>query len=77
MKTQGFLLKYPDGKSEINSEGNQPTKDLTITTWQELKDKRDTGKLIPGSLYRITDYKCTTTQQGTRSAEHQFDIVLF
>lgn len=45
-------------------------------TWQELKDLRDGGNLIPGHLYRITDYNCTTTQQNTRSAGHQFDIVL-
>lgn len=46
------------------------------TTWQELKDKRDNGELNPGSLYRITDYNCTTTQENTQSAGHQFDIVL-
>lgn len=46
------------------------------TTWQELKDKRDNGQLIAGSLYRITDYQCTTTQENTQSAGHQFDIVL-
>lgn len=45
-------------------------------TWQELKDKRDNGQLIAGSLYRITDYNCTTTQENTKSAGHQFDIVL-
>lgn len=49
---------------------------VTETTWQELKDKRDAGKLTPGALYRITDYQCTTTQENTRSAGHQFDIVL-
>lgn len=49
---------------------------LIEVTWQELKDKRDNGELIPGSLYRITDYNCTTTQENTRSAGHQFDIVL-
>lgn len=49
---------------------------LTEVTWQELKDKRDAGKLTPGSLYRITDYQCTTSQENTRSAGHQFDIVL-
>ena len=46
------------------------------TTWAELKDLRDNGNLIAGSLYRITDYNCTTTQENTRSAGHQFDIVL-
>lgn len=45
-------------------------------TWQELKDKRDNGELNAGSLYRITDYNCTTTQESTQSAGHQFDIVL-
>lgn len=49
---------------------------LIEVKWQELKDKRDNGELIPGSLYRITDYQCTTTQENTRSAGHQFDIVL-
>ena len=46
------------------------------TTWSELKALRDGGNLIAGSLYRITDYNCTTTQENTRSAGHQFDIVL-
>lgn len=49
---------------------------VTAITWQELKDKRDNGQLIPGSLYRIIDYNCTTTQENTQSAGHQFDIVL-
>ncbi len=46
------------------------------TTWADLKDARDDGELIAGSLYRITDYNCTTTQENTQSAGHQFDIVL-
>lgn len=49
---------------------------LISTTWQGLKDLRDNKQLIAGSLYRITDYQCTTTQENTRSAGHQFDIVL-
>lgn len=49
---------------------------VTAISWQELKDKRDASELIPGSLYRITDYQCTTTQKNTQSAGHQFDIVL-
>jgi len=51
-------------------------KSLIEVKWAELKDLRDTSKLIPGSLYRITDYQCTTIQPDTRSAGHQFDIVL-
>ena len=49
---------------------------VVSTTWQQLKDLRDNSQLVPGSLYRITDYQCTTTQENTRSAGHQFDIVL-
>lgn len=46
------------------------------TTWYELKKLRDGKKLVPGMQYRITDYKCTTTQEDTLSAGHQFDIIV-
>lgn len=49
---------------------------LVVTTHAKLVTMRDGGKLIAGALYRITDYQCTTTQEGTQSAGHQFDIVL-
>ena len=49
---------------------------IVKVTWQELKDLRDNSRLIPGLKYRITDYQCTTTQENTQSAGHQFDIVL-
>ena len=45
-------------------------------TWSELKTLRDGSKLIPGMQYRITDYQCTTTQEGTRAVNHQFDIIV-
>lgn len=63
--------KNPDGGGNMPSGGG-----MTEVTWQELKDKRDNGELNPGSLYRITDYVTTTSQENTRSAGHQFDIVL-
>lgn len=50
--------------------------DVTSITWSELKTLRDSSKLIPGHRYRITDYQCTTTQVGTQSAGHQFDIIV-
>ena len=34
------------------------------------------GSLETGTWYRITDYTCTTTQENTQSAGHQFDIVV-
>lgn len=45
-------------------------------TYAELKALRDTGTLVPGQYYRIIDYVTTTTQVGTRSAAHQFDVIL-
>lgn len=48
----------------------------TEITWQELKNLRDNGQLSAGSLYRITDYQCTTVQENTRSAGNQFDIIV-
>jgi hypothetical protein len=76
------ILRYrgADNKEYYVATGDSPDVmpggGMVETTWQELKDKRDAGKLIPGSLYRITDYQCTTTQENNRSAGHQFDIVL-
>ena len=49
---------------------------LTKITWADLKAKRDAGELIPGVQYRIIDYQCTTTQDKTESAGHQFDIIV-
>lgn len=46
------------------------------TTWSELKSLRDNSQLIPGCWYRITDYECTTVQAHTKSAGHQFDILV-
>lgn len=34
------------------------------------------GNLIPGQLYRITDYVTTTVQENTRSAGHTFNIIV-
>lgn len=60
---------------------NEKLENITSTTiieitWSELKAKRDAGELTLGQLYRITDYQCTTTQSDTKSAGHQFDIIV-
>lgn len=49
---------------------------IISTTYANLKDLRDDGELIPGQLYRITDYICTTTAINTSSAGHVFDIIV-
>ena len=45
-------------------------------TYAELYAMCTGGTLTPGQTYRITDYQCTTTQEGTQSANHQFDIIV-
>ena len=46
------------------------------TTYSQLKSLRDAGTLSPGATYRITDYEFTTTQTGSSSAGHGFDILV-
>lgn len=54
------------------------TEDLGLCKlqWNELKTIRDSKALVADTKYRIVDYQCTTVQENTRSAGHQFDIVL-
>ncbi len=49
---------------------------LIETTYKQLRYLKDISSLIPGASYRITDYVTTTIQNETRSAGHQFDIIL-
>ena len=51
-------------------------KELTKTTYTELKALRDNGQLSEGHLYRITDYVTTTTQAETKSAGNVFDVIV-
>ena len=49
---------------------------LVEITYDELKTLRDDAQLIPGRQYRIIDYITTTSQENTKSAKHQFDIIV-
>ena len=62
--------------TEVETEIKTKFSNLTEITWSSLKSLVDTGSLIPGMHYRITDYQCTTTQDNTRSAGHPFDIIV-
>ena len=65
-------------------EGNKSWEDLGLpagenmqeVTYAELKTLRDESKLEAGKWYRIINYVTTTTQADTRSANHQFDIIV-
>ena len=45
-------------------------------TYANLVELRNNSKLIAGMQYRITDYVTTTAQENTRSAGHQFDVIV-
>lgn len=52
-------------------------KELTKTTYTELKALRDNGQLSEGHLYRITDYVTTTVEQAEiKSAGNVFDVIV-
>lgn len=58
------------------AEGGSSGGGMVEITYSELKSLRDDNKLVPGTQYRITDYHCTTSQENTTSADHQFDIIV-
>lgn len=51
-------------------------KKVNNVSYSELKTLRDSSQLVSGQQYRITDYVTTTTQANTRSAGHQFDVIV-
>lgn len=69
----------PAKEIELNGEKWALTAELdqiSNITYQELVELRNQGNLIKGRQYRIIDYVTTTAQDDTRSAEHQFDIIV-
>lgn len=59
----------------IDDKDNEVGKTIELT-YAELVELRDNAQLVPGQTYRITDYVTTTSQEGTKSAGHQFDIIV-
>ena len=64
---------YWGNPSGGGSGGSTP---MTYITHAELKALRDDASLEDGMFYRITDYQCTTSQEGTRATDHSFDIIV-
>lgn len=64
-----------DGK-DGEAEGGGVAELLQVTTYSELKTLRDSGSLMPGMWYRMTDYSTTTNQDSTQSAGHAFDVLV-
>ena len=68
--TLGALGKYDNLRPQV-----QPVK----ATYKEMTEMRDQGKLIPGQLYRITDFVTTVdeaVEPNARSAGHPFDVLV-
>ena len=54
----------------------KPTNNLIPITYSELVSLRNSGKLYPGATYRITDYKCSSSDTNTAVASNKFDILV-
>ena len=70
----GVIIKK--GTAPAPPSGGSVASLMTYVTWQELKDLRDSGKLVAGMKYRMIDYDTYTSQEGTKSAMHPFDLIL-
>lgn len=75
-KRDYLRYKGRDGKYHFLDTKEMPDSDTNSVTYGQLVEMRHAALLEPGMLYRITDYSTTTVQENTRSAGHQFDIVV-
>ena len=54
----------------------KPTNNLIPITYSDLVSLRDSSKLYPGATYRITDYKCSSSDANTVAVSNKFDILV-
>lgn len=66
-------LWIPEGNCECG-EGGGPA--ITKVLYSQLVALQQASMLEPGMQYRIIDYECTTTQEGTDVIPHPFDIIV-
>ena len=78
--TANALVYLNDGYEKVKKIANSikdiDFENLVSVTYSELVVLRDNSQLVPGRQYRITDYVTTTSLKNTKSAGHQFDIIL-
>ena len=70
-----YISRDTDGMIKESVIAEKLDKVIEIS-YNDLVTLRGSSKLVPGQQYRITDYTCTTTQANTKSAGHQFDIIV-
>ena len=76
-----FLLPLSDDENKTETIATQEwindnIKQAVSLTYAELVGLKNSGELVPGTRYRITDYTCSTAQSGTSAANNPFDIVV-
>jgi len=71
------ILKYDTSSSSwINTNIGTLINLAVDTDYNRLIDDISHNVLVPGMLYRITDYVTTTVQTSTQSAGHPFDLIV-
>lgn len=70
-----ILVTHANGYYRATIEDLSLDNQLAIT-YLDLFRLQQSKSLQPGTQYRITDYQTITTQAKTRSAGHQFDIIV-
>lgn len=58
------------------SGGGSGSSPMMEVSYFDLRYLRDMKELIPGMFYKITDYYCSTNQDGTRAMQHNFHIIV-
>lgn len=76
LDNQVDIIAISTTTGEWSKYSSKKQRNMTSIEYSHLKLLRDNGQLIPGMLYRITDYNCVTTQTDTMSGNHQFDIIV-
>ena len=72
----GILVQtIADRLDEVASAAGS-TNNLIPITHSELVSLKNSSKLYPGATYRITDYKCSSSDTGTAVASYKFDILV-
>ncbi len=61
---------------ELTFSGGSGEPNMVEITYNNLVSLKFHSQLVPGTWYKIIDYECCTTKRFTRSAKHQFDIII-
>ena len=73
LKTINGEELFGEGNIDISISGSNS---IIEVTYDDLCELRNNNSLVTGQQYRITDYVTTTSQEDTKSAGHQFDIIV-